>query len=433
LTPFAPTVGALAMGMLRSYAPPRILCTHSDPDVHRLERSAAYGGRASVWYVGNIGMGLDFADVRFDADGERHVAEIEGPVSHLDCRSMYPTLLREKTYPVKLLYYREGVSPKEAVESARHYGIIASVSMIARVPEYPFRHGERIVYPVGQITTSLTGPELLRAAADSEILKVHRMAVYRLDRPFVQWGAKLLELRRDARREGREQNEAFAKLLANSLAGKLAQKRGKWERATAEDMPGQWGEHYSIDMDTGVTRRTRYLSGFAWKWTNDESGAGPHTAAFAYLCAYGRLAMRGIRESLPPKSVVSQDTDGIWVLNTEGIALDSVAGLVGQMPGQLYLKGSADNARFFGPRHYWVDGKWTLAGFHSPSDPDTALRVIDVVSTTLWGGRDRRAPDSVRTVTRTSQLRYDQSAGEVGPDGWLIPVYRRPSRFTDDE
>lgn len=433
LTPFAPTVGALAYGFLRSTAPPKTLCTHNDEDVHRLERAAAYGGRASVWFVGNIGQGVDFPEQRDDDEGNTTFREVNGPVHHLDVRSMYAHLLGNNQFPVKLIEYRESTPVSVACESALGFGVIARVTLRTSHPEYPTRVGERVGYPVGRFTTVLTGPELLKAQSDSTIDRVHEMAVYKLARPFEEFSRRLIAARVTARRNGNGPDESIAKLLANSLAGKLAQRRGQWQRRRELDEPGRWGEHHILNMDTGGRRRTRYIAGFCWEWEADETGYGPHTAAFAYLAAYGRLQMRAIRKLCPAGTVVSQDTDGIFVLPPALETLRSVPGLMGGAAGQLRLIGTTQHARFFGPRHYVLGDQWTLSGFHNPKIDISAMRVRDTVSTSLWGARPRRAPDSINTITRDSTLLFELCGGTLRPDGWIEAEQLHLAEPDDDE
>lgn len=424
-TPFGCTIGQMSVGMLRSYSPPKMLVTHNDEDTHMLERSAAYGGRASTWYVGNIGHGLDFPIQRFDSDGKCYYQEVDGPVYHMDVRSMYPWLMREHLFPVRRLYYRERMSVPDLLSMCKNYGVIAHVSADTPKAEYPVREGERVTYPVGRIVSTLTGPELLRLACDGAIVKVHRCAFYKLGRPFEQFASKMMALRVKARDEGRKPDEAFAKLLANSLSGKLAQRSGGWERDPASDEPGRWGESFAGSVTTGLCVRRRHIAGIGWRWVDDVSGKGPYTFAFAYLCAYGRLHMRALRERCPAGSVVSQDTDGIHVLQSGYDALSCVQGLVGEAPGQLSKKGSGYSARFFGPRHYWVEGEWTLSGFSSKEVDLAALTVVDTTDSTLWSNRPRSAPTTVNATERRSALKLDIGDGVVQPDGWVDPRIRR--------
>jgi hypothetical protein len=424
-TPFGCTTGQLAMGLLRTYSPPKLLCTHNDSDARSLERAAAFGGRASVWYVGNVGHGDGRENVWNDGEGDRVPRRIDGPVTHIDVRSMYPFLMRERTFPVKFLTYNENTTPKQLLELAESHGVIARVTIRTTSAEFPYRRDNLVWYPVGTFLTTLTGPELMQVSRHGEILKVHATSVYKMGRPFEEFAARIIEERYAARALGDDVREQLAKMIGNSLAGKLAQRRGGWERATSEDQPGVWGEDYTLNVETQRMTRTRRIAGLAWRWSDDARGDGPYTFAFAYLTAYGRVMMREVREAFRSDSVMSQDTDGIWVLDNAFRGSRLIGSLVGESPGQLSKKATAHNARWYGPRHYYTDGHWTLAGFHRPAISGDTLTVIDTFDTSVWASRTQSAPSTLHSVERRSILSLDLSGGIVQPDGFVQPRHVR--------
>lgn len=419
-SPFGATVGALAVGMLRSHISPRALCTHSDTDVHTLERSAAFGGRASVWFVGSVLHSSDRAPPPAKSGAERQSATIIGPIAHIDVRSMYPSLLRDRVYPVKLLSYSENVKVSDPTELAKDLCVIAEVEIITRVPEYPRRVGERVLYPVGRFVTTLTGPELLRLKDDGEIVSCARMAVYKNGRPFEDAARSMLEMRREADSVGNSADAMFAKLLANSLGGKLAQRSGGWTRWADMDTPGEWGEQWLYDNRKGIRTRLKYLCGLCWKWDNDQTGKGPYTFAFAYLAAYGRLMMRDVRTALPERSVLSQDTDGLWVTEAALEALACANEPQSDDAGTLRLTERSQRARFWGPRHYRVDSGYTLAGFSAPVVSDDETTVKDKYDQSLTVRGMIGPPGETISQARTSQLTLHDVGGYVGSDGWVL-------------
>jgi hypothetical protein len=369
--------------------------------------------------VGSVGTGTGAPDTYRDRDGTATVRSVPGPVTHFDVRSMYPFLMRQNAFPVKLISYREDLDVKAVGELLAAYGVVARVTISSQSAEYPYRVGERIAYPVGTFTTVLCGPELAAAVAAGEVRAVHAASTYKLDRPFAGFVDVLLSERYAARARGDWVAELCCKLVANSLAGKLAQRRGRWARASSEDEPGVWGESFRINYQTGVIVKHRHVAGIAWRWTDDETGRGPHTAAFAYLASYGRAWMRRVRETLPARSVVSQDTDGVWTLPAGTAVLEAAPQLVGEAPGQLSKKGTGSNCRWFGPRHYCVDGSWVLSGFHKFRVDEAGFTVTERVDTTLWTSRTTRAPAQTVHYDRVKNLPVDIGLGSVAPDGWV--------------
>lgn len=425
---FATTVGQLAVGMLRTLTPPRVLCSHNRGEVLRLERAASFGGRASVWYTGEVGEFPTVPCLLPTGDGPLQRVRVRGPVAMVDVRSMYPYLLAHERFPVKLHSTPTIDSPSRLFALCERNGVIARVTINTRVAEYPRRDAKGVTFPIGRFTTTLTGPELLRLREDGEVLKCHETALYLMSDALSAVASSLLEERSSATRAGDASSASFAKQLANSLAGKLAQRKGGWVRDPERDEPDRWGEGSEVSRRTGKVERFRWICGLCWRYEDDRDGRGPYTFAFAYLAAYGRLMMRTLRESLPARTAVSQDTDGVWLLPNGIEALERRGELDGAKPGSLQRKGPTGSGRFFGPRHYCVDGKWTLAGYCEPSPPDQDLMVWEKHRPAIWRTRSATAPDETWWIHSRKKLALDLAGGRVMPDGWVEPPHIIPRR-----
>lgn len=421
--PFGCTAGQLAWGILRSHIPERGLCAHRDEDAQRLERAASHGGRATVWYTRAILSGDENATCGADSGSDSNNQVVRGPITHVDVSSMYPTLLRDMRFPVKLRQRWAGVSGAFAQEMCEDFGVIARVHIRTSAGEFPLRRGESVLYPVGEFTTTLAGPDLIALRDCGEILRVHEMYTYDLGRPFEGAMSALLDARAKAKADRDKCAETFAKLVSVSLGGKLAQRQGAWTRRADMDEPGRWGEHHIVSTRTGTVVRTRYLAGACWAWDDSRVGAGPHTSAFAYLTAYGRQHMAGVRRALPTDAVVSQDTDGIYC-TPSAVRRMTVSGMLAREgPGLLRITGSADTGQWWGPRHYRWGDKWVLAGYHSPVVSPAQSSVQHTYHTPLWQTRTHRAPDCVPVVFAESRFPAPQDGGRVQPDGWVLPPH----------
>ena len=334
---------------------------------------------------------------------------------------MYPFLLRDQVYPVSLRGVCGETTPADLIALARDAGVIARVRVDAPEAEWPLRERDRTTWPVGRFTTTLAGPDLIALAEVGKIVKVYEYAYYNLGRPFAECMSRLLRERADADARGDRDASAFAKLLANSVGGKLAQRRGAWVRASRLDEPGRWGEEQDLIVGKNGPRRTRWLLGAAWQWEEGEVAPGPHTSAFAYLTAYGRMLMRSIRRALPPRTVVSQDTDGLW-LTQEG--LDALASLdypAGCGPGSLRVTRSVEWGIWYGPRHYCAGGEWTLSGYADAVVDRTGTRVKYRTRTPLFNQAARVAPDRVTILTREGAVPCDLEGAQISDDGWVVP------------
>jgi DNA polymerase type B, organellar and viral len=331
---------------------------------------------------------------------------------------MYPAILAREHFPVRHYSYRYDPPAREPQELAHSFGVIARVTIETDTPEYPVRRGGDIHYPVGRFQTTLTGPELLALRKDGKVLKCHAMMLYEMGRPFKQAAECMLAAREEAKKYGDGAWEAFSKLVANALAGKLAQRKGEWQERRRKAPAQSWGEWTESTGKSGLVRRYRAVAGLVWEYIRDKHGAGPCTFAFAYLTAYGRLQMRRIREKCPPETVISQDTDGIWVTTAGGIALKDAGLLAKTGPGFLRFTEQAEAARFFAPRHYWTPQLWRLAGFsHGEYNPFTQEVLSSVKLNPLhWSAIAR--PTATFLRTNAKKLSPVLRSAELDQWGW---------------
>jgi len=423
--PWGSTAGQLAWTYFRRHVRPRTILVHDRQPAKELELGAITAGRASVWYVGDVSPADGRRCDRPDAPPPSRYGSIPGPVSLFDVRSLYPWLLASQVYPVKLLRWGKhyGLRQIEGLLTCRC--VVARVTLSARRPEYPCKWDGRIRFPVGPVTTTLAGPELHRALRDDEIRTVHEAAIYTQGRPFRETLTTLLELRQDARRRENPAWEECVKLLSNSLSGKFAQRRGAWVARPLARVPITWGEHVSINAATGIVTRYRVTAGLVEQWVEDTLGGRPLGSCYAYLTSYARCLMRSLREQLPERTVVSQDTDGLWVLPAGRRVLESIPGAVGSTPGTLRYERSSDWGRWHDPKHYWTDRGWVLSGFHEFQHFAAENVFRDTYTQNPVLGAPQCPDPVVWHRTRDSHLSSLPVDGEVQPDGWI-----EPSRLT---
>lgn len=428
--PWGLTCGQMAVGILRTHIPPKSLCTHTHAEAHDLEGEAAFGARASTWYLGDVGVPSAYTGPTAPAPPPSRYGAISGPLHSLDVRSMYPWLLREREFPQRLKQYPRKIRASTPQELAKSWGVLACVTITTRVPEYPLRVDDRIIYPVGTFTTVLTGPELLQLRKDGYVRKCHRMAVYQLGTPTHGAAAAMIEERELARGRQDHMWELFAKLLGNSLGGKLNQRKGMWVAARRKTAQVRWGQWLEMDAKNKRPVKYRALAGLVWRWQQDRPGSGPFAAAFAYLTAYGRLHMRHLREACPAETIVSQDTDGVWCLRPAVDALKTAGWEFGDKAGMLKEDKPVPAARFLGPRHYWIPGQWTLSGFADPVMHADGKTVDYVERKNPLRSAGSGAPCTLLSVTRQGTLDLMTEGGSVDGFGWVHPPYRGGVRIT---
>ena len=422
--PWGLTCGQLAVGILRTHVPPRTLCTHTHKAVHELEGEGCFGARASTWYLGDIGRVDQYREHATQAPPPSRYGCIPGPLHSLDVRSMYPFLLREMQFPQRLKCWYLNPPPSWPQALARSHGVLACVTIQTRVPEYPLRDGDRIIWPTGTFTTVLTGPELLALRRDGRVVRCHRLALYQLGRPTAGAAAAMIAEREAARERGDHMWELFSKLLGNSMGGKLAQRKGLWVADRRHAAQVRWGQWHEVSSKGAKVTKYRSIAGLVWRWQSDMPGSGPFVAAFNYLTAYGRLHMRRLREDCPPCSIISQDTDGVWCTGDAVQSLKEKGWAFGDKAGELKQDAPMPAGRFYGPRHYWNPTGWTLSGFADGVMHADGQTVDYVERRNPLRCATERAPDTLLTIKRTGTLDLDTDGGEIDQWGWVHPPFR---------
>lgn len=417
---WAPTAGAMAERFLRSRMAPKAVVTHRCPETQRLERLAAHRGRTSCWFYGPcIAPWAGISDTMRVPWGD--YPPLWSDLIHIDVRSMYPYLLTVTPLPVQRMTHIPDPTVSQARDLCRTWLCTAAVRLDSPVSEYPHRRDDRVSYPVGKFTAYLSGGELKRAIDDGVVTAVHEIAVYKPGFPFKRAAEELLSLRMDAIAKGNEGWELFVKLMANSLTGKLAQKRTRWVERPRYPAAKRWGAWSELSADTGVMRRFRALAGLVWEMVREEHGTGLLTACYGHLTAACSLVMRGIRESLPPNYVVSQDTDGIWVRPEAAGILAAKGYEFGEQPGALRITARSLFSRFWGPKHYFAGRRWRLSGYGKPVQASDGFGFLDQASSNAVRSTPLAPPTTTVDTLRRVGLDSVAVDGGIGSDGWLIP------------
>jgi hypothetical protein len=135
--------------------------------------------------------------------------------------------------------------------------------------------------------------------------------------------------------------------------------------------------------------------------------------------------MRQIRESLSPVVPYSQCTDGIWIGQNGKDRLDRMGLTSDRIAGRLRLVRQASYARWFSPNHYYVDGRWTLAGYKHggivhPDMTVTEYRDLNSVRTVPY-----KPPMALKRKAVKRNLIELQPTRLIGPDGWVLPPVKK--------
>lgn len=421
--PFSPTHGGLGWSFVRRRLSVKSVLAHQEPAVRELEEAGLFGGRAVSYFYGPVQTDRPGFEEQSPSRGRHGLPRAVGPLHLWDVRSMYPSILAHNHFPVRLLHQWCRPSVRELSEMLEQWCVIASVRLKTESPEYPYRHKERVVCPVGEFDTVLCGPELSRAVADGAVLQVYRAATYQRGKPFAVAMGELLEERRKSRSEAGPLRELLVKLVSNSFGGRMAMKRSEWVRRPdvwPED-DRQWGQWSASGSDGRQIYRV--LAGLVQQKRAAENHGRPLAACFAHLTSYGRYVMRLVREALPPHTVVSQDTDGLWVLRPTAEMFASACEVAASEGCELIDKPHKRTfeAIFYGPRHYWTDHGWTLSGVSDTRRYVGGLSWDDHFTVVPMSGGGKDIPVWVYDCERHVRLGDIPPDGTVGGDGWVVP------------
>lgn len=148
---------------------------------------------------------------------------VSGNIQYFDINSLYPSVMRDFTYP-RLDSRRWVKSPNFENEGMAEVTVQSSTDI--RIPYLPCR-SERsgLLFPIGKFRGVYTYYELRNAQElGYRINKVHKALEFdKKFRPFVQFIETLYEMRLQAQKNGDELLSDSAKLIMNNLYGKFGQ------------------------------------------------------------------------------------------------------------------------------------------------------------------------------------------------------------------
>lgn len=403
-----PTIASLAYSSYRHGFMNRVIVSHEHEETSKYEATAYYDGRVEPFYLGRV---RDDSIICNNLGYEGvHSAETSPrpPVYHVDVNSLYPFVMRGNRYPVECLCDNDGVpinwrptNIEWLLDRLKDYCCVATVCIKTDRPWYPHRRNGEVVYPTGEFWTVLCTPEVLMAAASGHLRLCSSAVLYSAWPIFDRWVDYWWERKSHCDSIGDHVGREMAKLMMNSLAGKLGQRNRYWQNTSRWPAEDAWISWPTIDPETGAPVNLRSI-GYQVQRQYTE-GWAPHAlvASAAHVNSYARVRMVEDVWSLPHRSVLYQSNDGL-LLTQEGYdSLHADNQRVGPSLGQYRLCGVYDDAEIFGPRDYKLGGelrksglprdrtelserRWSVRRFESAlalicRPPDGTVRVYDEV------------------------------------------------------
>lgn len=406
------------------------LIIHAEEDALTLESRAVFGGRAACWWYGDCGDSSTWAKISGAPFPSGYGHPRMGGLHRYDVRAMYPTLLGSERFPVRLMWHLGRMDVKQVEELCKHHCVIAACTVESQRGELPAKGAIGPEYPVGDWHTVLTTPELQDAIRHRELKAVYEVAVYQAGRPFQEWSRWGLELRTAMKRANDRQGELLVKTLLNSLGGRLARRKIGWQDAPHITPREAWGQWYDQCPDTGEVLMYRALAYHTQEHVREAHRPGTLGACFAHLTAYGRTFMSRVRGKLDRRDVIWQDTDGIIVTDRGRDHIEQLPEVHPTRYGALRYERSFAQGRFLTPKHYWLDGRWVLAGIHDGFSVDDGMTSSEVLVTNPVRSAVRPDNAGIYQMVRHIDLSQIDPGVSVDEKGWAVPPKRTTGVIT---
>jgi hypothetical protein len=409
---FAMTIAGQAMNAFRGrFLKQDTIFIHKDEASLILEREAYAGGRNEAWRIG----------------------QINDPIYYCDVNSMYPAVMKNNVFPVKLLTHRKRGTVKELQQFIdRGQLIIARVIVKADHPIY-FKKAGKLIFPVGEFRTTLSTPELIRAIKDKAIVKVEQFNVYEAGQIFEEYVDYFYNRRLEAKAKKDDVRTLLYKLFLNSLYGKFGQKSLNWEKV-GEAPADMIKAETIINVRTKERRVYKVFGGSRFVKVSKPIGQNDAYNAFpaiaAHVTAYARMLLWNYIETAGQENIFYMDTDSIFC-NEIGYNRLAAAGYIdGKVLGLMKLEEDHPLPGIYinGCKDYKLgDHPEKIKGVSKSSKQIKDGQYISVI----WRGMSKfiKEGDLSRykneMIVKTLSRHYDK--GMIAPAGEVNPF-----RFTND-
>ncbi|MEM3907346.1 MAG: DNA polymerase, partial [Nitrososphaerota archaeon] len=335
---FKPTIGALSFSFFRHKFMRNKIYIHKDQEATDIEMDSLKGGRCEAFYLG----------------------EAEGDFYKLDVNSLYPKVMRDNYYPVKLEGIVHNVDDAYLQQLEKEgYLVIAEALVITEKPCVGIKVNGKLIFPVGRFVGTFTSPELKLIRENGSVVKVFRATYYKKGKIFTKFVDYFYRKRLRFKRNGEKLFELFTKLIMNSLWGKFAQRTTVVEKALTVDDPKLIGRYIAVDED-GHDSVVYFINGEMYEAEKDALANDTFVAIASFVTAYGRCYLWRLMEQAGWENVYYVDTDCL-IVNERGYM--NLFHLVDEDKlGYLKVEGVAKYINIRGQKNYDFGEKRVIAG-----------------------------------------------------------------------
>lgn len=396
---FAATQAGQSLNAFRHRFMSHEIFIHNTKRALELEREAYLGARTEAFRIGHF-------------TGSFHV---------LDVNSLYPFVMRKNPFPTRLRGVLNEVTTDELAELLRDSLVIARCDLVVGTEDsrvIPHRHLDRLVYPTGEFTSTLTTPELREALSRGAITRCYDVAVYDSAPLFRSYVDTFYKLRRKYHDAGNLVWYEIVKVFLNSLYGKFGQYNYQWDNVSV-DLNLPTGVHTIYDVEKDSRETYRSLGGVvARRSTRREEPWTSFPAIAAHVTAYARRHITSLRALAGTDRVWYMDTDSLFV---DDAGLDALQGLISDRLGDLKIECSAASLTIRGLKDYEIGPKRKTKGVRRDAViSGSSARQVQFRG--IAGAMRAGEPGVARISAVTKTLSRKYTKGTI-KDSYVIPLH----------
>lgn len=395
---FKMTRASQAMAAYRHRFMHRRILVHRDKEVSDFERKAYHGGRVECFRLGKI-------------EG--------GPFLSLDVNSLYPYVMRTRSYPVKLLACYEYPSMDLLKDALKSRCVVAHCRIKTDEPAYAVVKDNKVIFPVGTFSAYLC-TEGVRYALDRDHLHdIEKISIYEKGHIFTDYVDYINALKVEYAKQDNKIMRSLSKYMGLSLYGKFAQKAPVTEEFEDITFDGYYREEI-LDAVTGKTEILTKLFNKQIITFDEVTGKNSFIAISAHVAEYGRFHLWKIIKGLGRDKALYCDTDSVKIRKQDLKYIRT--GLDPFTLGALKVEDESDTLILHGPKDYETEKSVTIKGV-----PRHAVKVEEGrYRYTHFPRQDTHLRKQITrffiTTPMEKKLERKYTKGKVLKDGRVIPI-----------
>ncbi len=383
------------------------VCLHQNEHVKTLERDSYLGGRLELFFRG----------------------EVKDQVFGLDVKSMYPFVMRERTFPAQLIAHWKTHGPSACDPNSLDRRYAAEVVIDSPDETYPIRTLQGMVFARGRFHTALCGLELERAATHGHIASVGRWACYRLKPLFRGFVDHFFSRRQEYAASGESLAADLCKLMLNSLYGKFGQLTAEWQDDHQHDGPGGFEKWVVANTEDRGFTDWRLVGKLVQHKAAREEHKQSFPAVAAWVTAAAREYLLELIKIAGWKNLLYCVTDALYVTEAGKSNLTSADLVSGDTLGSLAVECQGRNSRFEALHHFHVGQKQKFGSRKSKALEFPDGDVEEVKFEGLASVLSREQTNSVRVYKQVKRFSKEYKRGNTLADGRVVPFVLDESRI----